>query len=177
MDRATLLALDTAALVELILQLRAEQAATAAALQAQVAALQAEVTDLRARLGQDSRTSSRPPSSDPPGTQAQRRAPSPPPVGRAGERRRRGGQPGHPGHHRLLLPEERVDRVVVVTPAACRGCGVALTAEAGPCEPAEERLQVVELPPVRAEVTEYRLAARRGGAVSAQPARGGGLPG
>ena len=33
--------------------------------------------------------------------------------------------------------------------------------EAGPCDPADERVQVVELPPVRAEVTEYRLAARQ----------------
>lgn len=54
-----------------------------------------------------------------------------------------------------------MDRVVVVTPAACRGCGAGLRLEAGPCDPADERVQVVELPPVRAEVTEYRLAARQ----------------
>jgi transposase len=120
------------------------------------------IAALEARLRQDSSTSSRPPSSDPPGTQAQRRAPLLPPIGDAGgERRRRGGQPGHPGHHRLLLGEERVDRLVIVTPDACRGCGGALPAEPGIDDPADERVQVVELPPVRAEVTEYRLAARR----------------
>jgi transposase len=48
-----------------------------------------------------------------------------------------------------------------VTPDACRGCGAGLSTEAGPCDPADERVQVVELPPVRAEVTEYRLAARQ----------------
>ena len=118
------------------------------------------IAALEARLRQDSSTSSRPPSSDPPKTQAERRAP-PPSVDRDGEPRRRGGQPGHPGHHRVLLGEERVDRVVAVTPDACRGCGAGLSSEAGAGDPADERVQVVELPPVRAEVTEYRLAARR----------------
>jgi transposase len=143
MDGATLEALDKAALIALILR------------------MQQELDELRARLGQDSSTSSRPPSSDPPGAQAQRRAPSPLGGDGDGERRRRGGQPGHPGHQRLLLGEERVDRLVVVTPAACRGCGVALPSERGGDDPVDERVQVVELPPVRAEVTEYRLAARR----------------
>lgn len=54
-----------------------------------------------------------------------------------------------------------MDRVVGVTPEACRGCGAGLPLEAGPCDPADERVQMVELPPVRAEVTEYRLAARQ----------------
>jgi len=117
------------------------------------------IAELEARLRQDSGTSSRPPSSDPPKTQAQRRAPAPA-ADRDGEPRRRGGQPGHPGHHREPLSEERVDRVVAVTPEACRSCGAGLPLEAGRCDPADERVQVVELPPVRAEVTEYRLAAR-----------------
>ena len=133
-----------------------------AALEALVVAHEARIAALEARLRQDSSTSSRPPSSDPPGTQAQRRAPSPPPGGEAGEERgRRGGQPGQPGHHRALLGEERVDRLVVVAPDACRACGTALPSEPGGDDPADERVQMVELPPVRAEVTEYRLAARR----------------
>src|SRR5687768_8535364 len=96
-----------------------------AALEALVVAHEERIAALEARLRQDSGTSSRPPSSDPPGTQAQRRAP-PPSTEVGGERRWRGGQPGHPGHHRLLLGEARVDRVVTVTPDACRGCGAAL---------------------------------------------------
>jgi transposase len=79
------------------------------ALEARVVAHEARIAALEARLRQDSSTSSRPPSSDPPGTQAQRRAPPPPSGDVDGERRRRGGQPGHPGHHRPLLGEERVD--------------------------------------------------------------------
>jgi len=78
-----------------------------------------------------------------------------------------------------LLSEARVDRVVVVTPPACRGCGTALGVEADAGDPADARVQVVELPPVRAEVTEYRLAARRCGGCgvvtrAARPAEAGG---
>src|SRR5215210_2705890 len=109
------------------------------------------IAELEARLREDSSTSSRPPSSDPPRTQAQRRAP-PPPVERDGEPRRRGGQPGHPGHHRELLDDERVDRLVLVRPDACRGCGAELSDDGRMDDPVDERVQVVKLPPVRAEV-------------------------
>lgn len=60
----------------------------------QVVALTAEVRDLKARLGQHSGNSSRPPSSDPP--QAPRRPPAAP-SGRA-----RGGQPGQVAHQRAV---------------------------------------------------------------------------
>jgi transposase len=70
------------------------------ALEARVAVLEATVQELMERLPQDSYTSSRPPSSDPPERQRPRRQPS---------RRRPGGQPGHPGQTRMLLPVEEVD--------------------------------------------------------------------
>src|SRR5258706_11274904 len=124
MDRATLLALDHETLVELVLHLVAEQATAIASLQEQVAALQRENAELRARLGQNSRNSSRPPSSDLPGT---RRPPKRTPSGRAP-----GGQPGHPGHQRVLLPLDRVDQVIRLVPAVCRHCGEVLPATAGP---------------------------------------------
>jgi transposase len=130
--------------------------------EALVVAHEARLAAREARLRQDASTSSRPPSRDPPGAQAQRRAPPMPPNGDAGgERRRPGGQPGHPGHHRRLVSEERVDRLVVVRPATCRGCGEALPSESTVDDPADARAQTVELPPLRAEVTEHRLAARR----------------
>jgi transposase len=71
-----------------------------------------------------------------------------------------------------------VDRVVDVTPEACRGCGAGLPLGVGPGDPADERVQVVELPPVRAEVTEYRLVARQCGTCgvvtrAARPAEAG----
>src|SRR5690349_15083896 len=69
-----------------------------------VHALQEQVSRLQEQLHQTSRNSSRPPSSDPPQAQRLRR-----PRGQ----RRRGGQPGHPGHTRTLLPVEEVTEVVV----------------------------------------------------------------
>ena len=46
-------------------------------------------------------------------------------------------------------------------PACCADGGAALAAVAGPDDPADERRQVTDLPPLAATVTEYRLAARR----------------
>jgi transposase len=153
MDRATLLTLDRETLVELVLHLVAAQATAIAALQEQVAALHQENAELRARLGQNSSNSSRPPSSDLPGTRPSAKRP---PSGR-----RPGGQPGHPGHQRVLLPLDHVDHVIPLVPAVCRQCGELLPATAGPGDPTDERQQVTELPSARAEVTEYHLAARR----------------
>lgn len=110
-----------------------------------VAQLQAQVRTLEARLAQNSTNSSQPPSADPPGTAR----PTAPPSGR-----RRGGQPGHPGHQRTRVPPARVDAVVEHRPAACRRCGHALAGAVAVGEPT--RHQVIELPPVRAHVTEHR---------------------
>src|SRR3954471_16686774 len=86
-----------------------------AALRAENAALQDRIRELEARQGQTSTNSSRPPSSDPPQAPAR---PNAPPSGR-----KRGGQPGHRGTWRALLPVEQVDEVVVVAPEVCRHCG------------------------------------------------------
>ena len=115
------------------------------ALEARVAVLEAEVRDLRAQLALDSTTSSLPPSADPPGTVR-------PPKPKSG--RKRGGQPGHPGHFRRLLPVEQVDHVVEHRPWCCRRCGISLADARAVGKPV--RHQVTELPPVRAEVTEHR---------------------
>lgn len=118
------------------------------ALEARLARAEARIRELEARLGQDSTNSSRPPSADPSGTAR--------PVAPASGRRP-GGQPGHRGRHRAVLPPERVDAVVEHRPAACRRCGHALAGAAPAGAPA--RHQVVELPPVRAHVTEHRALA------------------
>ena len=114
------------------------------ALQQQVVTLSDRVSAIEERTRRSSRNSSQPPSADPPG------APVRPKRKRSG--RKHGGQPGHEGHGRSLLPPERVDHVVDATPMACGGCGHPLLgADAQPA-----RHQVTEAPPVRPVVTEYR---------------------
>jgi transposase len=116
------------------------------ALEAAVQRLEAMVQQLTERLQQDSRTSSRPPSSDPPQATAQRprRAPS---------GRRAGGQPGHEGQARALVPVEEVDVVISGKPERCRRCQYPLQGE----DSQPERHQVTEIPPIKPVVTEYQL--------------------
>ncbi len=113
------------------------------------AALTQRVQELEARLKQNSTNSSRPPSSDLPGT------PAPPPRHRSG--RQRGAQPGHPAHQRALVPPEQVDQVVAHWPARCRHCQAPLDAAPELLVGEPVRHQVTELPPVRAEATEHQL--------------------
>lgn len=113
----------------------AEVEAENAALKAQLAAALARIAALEARLGMNSRNSSRPPSSDPPSAPPRKKRPS---------GRKRGGQPGHKGRTRSLLPPEEVDEVIEVRPEKCERCGEALSGE----DPSPSRRQVVDVPPV-----------------------------
>ena len=110
--------------------------------------LRAEIADLKSQLGRSSRNSSQPPSLDRPDLKLPRKK-------RSG--RRRGGQPGHSGHRRELLPVEQVKDVVDHYPEECEECGTCfkgdIRVEVG--EPV--RHQVTEAPKVRAEVTEHRF--------------------
>jgi hypothetical protein len=81
-------------------------------LAARVATLEATVQALTERLSQDSSTSSRPPSSDSPERKRPRRRRQP-------SGRRPGGQPGHRGQTRTLLPvEEGCTMVLLRHPCA-----------------------------------------------------------
>src|SRR5262245_37270364 len=122
----------------LILGLQAE----AAELRAKVRELQQQVHDLQERLNQNSTNSSRPSSTDPP---AVKRRPPRLPSGRRG-----GGQPGHERQQRPFLPPDHTE---VLKPTRCRRCGQALEGE----DPQPLRHQVLELPKIRPEVTEYQL--------------------
>jgi transposase len=106
-----------------------------------------------ALLTRDSSNSSKPPSSDGPAAKARPR----PPI--KSKKRRPGGQPGHKGKTREILPVEQVDEVIEVFPTVCEGCGEPVGTETRDCvvvgEP--ERRQVTEIPPVQPHVTEYRL--------------------
>jgi transposase len=119
------------------------------ALEARVAVLEATVQQLREQLPQDSRTSSRPPSSDPP--QALTKRPRREPTGR-----RPGGQPGHEGHARGLVPVEEVDVVIPVKPEHCRRCQPPLQGE----EAQPQRQQMTAIPPVKPVVTAYQVPQR-----------------
>jgi hypothetical protein len=77
--------------------------AAMAVLEATNTLLQERVHELEARLGLNSTNSSKPPSSDPPGTVR----PPKKPTGK-----KRGGQKGHRGHHRNRVATERVNTTI-----------------------------------------------------------------
>ena len=115
-----------------------------AELLAVVAVLRAEIVQLK----QNSRNSSRPPSSDAPGTPK-------PKVESSG--RKRGGQPGHEPSRRELVPIDEVDEVEDHWPSACKGCKAELPRELRTEIGEPVRHQVTEIPRVQPHVTEHRL--------------------
>jgi transposase len=127
-----------------------ELAAENAELRAMVETLQAQVAELRARLGQSSQNSSRPPSSDSPFAKPAARSL------RRSSGRKPGGQPGHPGSTLALV--EDPNRRQRHEPGPCSGCGADL---ADAPEVGMDRRQVFDLPPLRVQVTEHQLIARR----------------
>jgi len=131
LDRETLRRMPHEALIDVILFLVQRQEK-----------LEERIAELESRLNQTSQNSSKPPSSDPPGTTRASKEPS---------GRRPGGQPGHPGVSRALA--KKVDEVLELKPHRCGHCGGSLKGE----DPSPDRHQVTELPPIVPHVTEYRL--------------------
>lgn len=72
------------------------------------------IGQLERRLGRNSRNSSQPPSADPRGAAPRR--------GKDSSGRKQGGQPGHEGKGRPLLPAWAVDEVIEHWPTGC-ACG------------------------------------------------------
>lgn len=129
-----------AQLLGLIEQLRSENAK-----------LVERVTELEARLAQNSKNSSKPPSSD--------GLAKPAPKSRRGRSGRKpGGQSGHPG--RTLEQVEAPDEVRRHEPAACGGCGGDL---AGAAQTGVVRRQVFDIPQAPVRVVEHQLIGRRCG--------------
>jgi len=137
-------ALPSEPTVERLLVLLAERDTVIEQLTAQVAALQA-------RLGQNPRNSSRPPSSEGYGKPAPRSQ-------RRSSGRRPGGQDGSAGTTLRQVAEP--DRVVEHAPAVCGGCGAGL---AGAPVVSVEARQVFDLPPIALHILEHRLQHRRCG--------------
>ena len=125
-------------------------------LREQLAEQAKRIADLERQLAlkqQNSTITSKPPSSDGlAGPQRERGR-------RRKSRRHAGGQPGHPGHHRELVPVEHVDAMVDLAPEACRRCARRLHARHSVGDP--RRHQVTELPPIAAHITEYRCHRRQ----------------
>src|SRR6266536_4075347 len=115
--------------------------------------LEARVAELERRLNRSPRNSSLPPSQDPPS--------APPRPRRPGSGRTRGGQPGHEGRYRGLLPPERVEEVVEHWPRLCRTCAHVFDGQELVDAAEPRRHQVAELPPIAVRVTEHRLHAVR----------------
>jgi transposase len=125
------------------------QAAVIESLSAEIVELRTRVADLERRLGQNSKNSSLPPSSDRFSGKG-RRSPR-------GSGRKPGKQPGGPGAGLEMSADP--DEVVDHCPAACGGCGADLgDPAAGATTAGYVRRQVHDLPePVAAHVREHRL--------------------
>ena len=116
--------------------------------------LEARVGELEARLVQNPRNSSRPPSSEGYAKPTARRRLE----GEGGTRRRPGKQPGAGGKH--LAQTADPDEVVWHSPGGCAGCGGDLSdAEVV----AELVRQVFDIPEPRVRVVEHRVLRRRCG--------------
>ena len=142
--------------VEVMLEL----AASVERLVAQTRLLEERVRRLEEQSRQSSRTGSKPPSQDPPKTRQQRRAEARAKakelLARDAKKRSAGGQSGHEGSGRSLLPEDQVNEFVNHYPESCRGCGHEFAeAEKVPSRRPGRR-QVAELPPITVLVTEHR---------------------
>ncbi|HLF91886.1 MAG TPA: IS66 family transposase, partial [Planctomycetota bacterium] len=118
------------------------------ALKEVVQRLDARIRALEHRLHRNSSNSSRPPSSDPPNA-------PPPALPESPSGRKPGGQPGHPPANRKPFPPDEVNHFVPVYPKKCHGCHRKIHASSLKKMLVWLQHQVVDLPPVSAEVTEY----------------------
>lgn len=117
-----------------------------AALEERVAELEKLVAELKDRLLANSSNSSTAPSSNP------LWAPKLKPKKPTGKKP--GGQAGHQGHHRQLLPIEQVDEVIEHRPRRCARCQAPFDSQT-PCT-LRHRHQVAELPPRAVVLSEHQ---------------------
>ena len=123
----------------------------------QIADAEKQIADLERQLAsrrKNSANSSKPPSTD--GAAGNTR----PPVQtrRKKSKRKPGGQKGHPGHHRPMVPTDQAQEVHAILPTACKHCSEPLPQSAEQILTVGEvqRHQVTELPPIVPYVIEYQ---------------------
>jgi transposase len=106
------------------------------------ARLKTRIEELERLLGMNSKNSSKPPSSDPPGISA---------VFPKRRRKKRGAKNGHQPYFRELFPPEKVTHRIELNPqiCPCGGTDFERTNE----EPLQH--QIVDIPPIEPQVTEY----------------------
>jgi transposase len=119
---------------------------TPASVRAVVRALHQRLSKLEEQLQLNSDNSSQPPASDKPRHQREKK-------GKLPSGKQRGGQPGHRGQSRRLVPPEGVSEFRVHKPEHCRHCGEALSGD----DPAPYRWQVTDLPPIQPLVIEHQV--------------------
>lgn len=121
------------------------------ALEQQGASLAKQVAELLEKSRQNSSNSQRPPSSDSPEQRRQRRNKDKKKKAQAA--RKRGGQPGHQGAHRELVPPEKVSKFVDLFPSECENCWKPLPRV---LDSSAKRYQLTEVPPIEPHTTEWR---------------------
>jgi transposase len=101
-----------------------------------------------AGLTRNSSNSSRPPSSDPPGVKKVKSKPK--------SKRNQGGQPGHKGKNRKLLPSEEMDQIHDIFPEHCENCQNSFSQTLVTPFSQPVRHQVFDLPVIIPIKEEYR---------------------
>lgn len=103
---------------------------------------------LVASLRQDSTNSSKPPSSDGPGTKKKTK--------KRKSRKMQGGQPGHKGKKRKLLPAEQMDKIHDCYPDQCEECSNHFADDQKKPTDKPARHQWFELPVIKLIMEEFR---------------------
>jgi transposase len=106
------------------------------------AELKKRIEELEQLLGMNSKNSSKPPSSDPPGVSI---------IRSKRRHKKRGAKKGHQPYLRELLPPEKVTHRIELKPEVCP-CGGTNFEE---CDEQPMRHQIVDIPPIVPDVTEY----------------------
>ena len=112
-----------------------------------------ELKERIAKLESDSQSSSKPPSTDNPRQREQRKQTDE----RKNKQRKPGGQPGHTGNNRALIPVEEVTEVIGCYAEECKSCRWFSGCRQNHVQGEPLRWQRVEIPPIEPEVIEYQV--------------------